>query len=114
VIFCSLVGKLFRGLQHPDDRLTDAVSELHADDAALVALVLAGAVAVLGDPAFGRPVRRAGVHEPVHHQQADHRVRVAVHHLIEVAITHAPWYRGLNTALRRRSEGVHTLVHIGL
>ena len=61
--------------------LTNAVLELHADDAALVSLVLPGVVPKLRDPALGRPVRRARVHQPIDQQQADHRVRVSVHHL---------------------------------
>jgi hypothetical protein len=62
-------------------QLTDAVLELHADDTALVSLVDARAVPELRDPAFGRPVRRPRVHQPVHQQQADHGVSVTVHHL---------------------------------
>ena len=48
-----------------------------------MALVLSGVVPELGDPTFGRAVGRARVHEPVDHQQADDRVRVPVHALIQ-------------------------------
>ena len=46
-----------------------------------MALVLARAVSELSDPALGRAVRAAGVHQPVDHQQRDHGVGVAVHRL---------------------------------
>ena len=46
-------------------------------------LVLPRAVPELGDPALGRAVRAAGVHQPVDHQQRDHGVGVPVHRLEE-------------------------------
>ena len=63
------------------DSLTDARVELHGDDGPLVALVLPRAVPELGDPALGAAVRRAGVHQTVHHQDTDHGVCVPVHRL---------------------------------
>ena len=69
-------------------QLTDAGVELHGDDGALVALVLPRAVAELSDPALGRPVRGPAVHEPVYHQDADHRVRVPVHRLVRGRALH--------------------------
>ena len=65
-------------------QLTDASVELHGDDRALVALVLPGAVPKLSHPALGRPVCRPAVHQTVHHQDADHRIRVAVHRLARI------------------------------
>ena len=63
--------------------LTYSGLELHVDDGAPVTLVLARAVPELRDPALGRAVRAAGVHQPVDHQQRDHRVGVPVHRLEE-------------------------------
>ena len=65
-------------------QLTDASMELHGDDRALVALVLPGAVPKLSHPALGRPVCRPAVHQTVHHQDADHRIRVPVHCLARI------------------------------
>jgi len=78
-----LFGLISRGtsLSCLQGQLTDAVLEPHGDDAALVSLVHPRAVPELRDPALGRPVRRPRVHQPVHQQQADHRVRVPFHHL---------------------------------
>ena len=46
-----------------------------------MALVLARAVSELSDPALGRAVRAAGVHQPVDHQQGYDGVGVALHAL---------------------------------
>ena len=55
--------------------------ELHLYDGPLVSLVHPGAVPELGDPALGHAVARAGVHQPVDHQERDDSVGVAVHAL---------------------------------
>ena len=82
---CDTEGKR----QHAGEtQLTDASMKLHGDDGALVALVLPRAVAELSDPALGRPVRGPAVHEPVYHQDADHRVRVPVHRLVRGRALH--------------------------
>ena len=78
-------------------QLTDASVELHGDDRALVALVLPGAVPKLSHPALGRPVCRPAVHQTVHHQDADHRIRVPVHCLARIIyafhmVTHGKRY----------------------
>lgn len=44
--------------------LTDALMKFHSYDGSLVVLVLPGTVAELCDPALGRAVRRAAVHQP--------------------------------------------------
>ena len=64
--------------------LTNASVEFHGNDRALVALVLPSAVPKLGDPTLGRTVCRAAVHQTIHHQDADHRICVAVHRLVRV------------------------------
>ena len=46
-----------------------------------MAFVDPGVVAELCDPALSGAVGRPAVHEPVHDDQADHGVRVAVHTL---------------------------------
>ena len=61
--------------------LTYSRGELHGDDRSFVSLVLPGAISELRHPTLSRPVRTAGVHQPVDHQQGDDGVGVALHAL---------------------------------
>ena len=61
--------------------LTYSGGELHGDDRSFVSLVLPGAISKLRHPTFSRPVRTAGVHQPVDHQQGNDGVGVALHAL---------------------------------
>ena len=61
--------------------LTYSGAELHGDDRSFVSLVLPGTISKLRHPAFRRPVRTAGVHQPVDDQQGDDGVGVALHAL---------------------------------
>ena len=95
-------------------QLTDASMELHGDDRALVALVLPGAVPKLGHPALGRPVCRAAVHQPVHHQDADHRICVPVHRLVKGKCSPKQrqkilWTQNQNSVGKRQEQAVRKL-----
>ena len=73
-----------------------------------MALVLASAVPELRDPALGRAVSAARVHEPIDHQQRDHRVGVPVHRLEETTTTIKSAKRNSELGQRKLNLGYYT------